>query len=176
MNVDIVYPQFIMHKHSVAIIISDAWLLLLFDSLWDGTRLAGYFACVFLLCIPVKVNNWSEMSHCTVDFDYLYFYFLQNTNFFFTLKCKKEWESKRKSAKRHLKDFNQFKKKSKLDVKPFNIKKTQRGSVFFFFFLFNKSAKITNICGVNIISARVILNPLELCKYIVSVLFIVIKL
>lgn len=39
MNMDSGNPQFIMYKHSVAILIYDAWLLLLllFESLWAGT-------------------------------------------------------------------------------------------------------------------------------------------
>lgn len=70
-NVDGAYPQFIRHKHSAAIIVSDAWLLLLFESLWHGTSSAWYFVCDFFLCIHVKLNNWSDTSHCMVDFDYL---------------------------------------------------------------------------------------------------------
>lgn len=50
-NVDSTYPQFIRHKHSAAIILSDAWLLLLFETLWDGTSSAGYFVCDFFLRI-----------------------------------------------------------------------------------------------------------------------------
>lgn len=56
-NVDSACPQFIRHKHSAAIIASDAWLLLLFESLWDGTSSARYFVCDFFRCIHVKLNN-----------------------------------------------------------------------------------------------------------------------
>lgn len=89
-HVDSADPQFIRHKHSAAIIASDACLLLLFESLWNGTSSAGYFVCDSPLCIHVKLNNCSDTSQCVVDFDYLYSVFRQQkTNFqqhFFPLK------------------------------------------------------------------------------------------
>lgn len=56
-NVDSAYPQFIRHKHSAAIIVSDAWLLLLFESLWDGTGSAGKFVCDFFSPHPRQTES-----------------------------------------------------------------------------------------------------------------------
>lgn len=61
MNVESVHPQFILQKHSVAIIISDAWLFLLFESLWDGTSLARYFACIVF---SEFLSNWITDQIC----------------------------------------------------------------------------------------------------------------